>query len=750
MSIARPTSGLPPYHGYVISEREDPQETQSWIAIEPTARDSAPSTAHAEAPPSFTESRFDVILRRQRQRPPNGGLKQPLVPSSRFLNLSPTFEFAGWGSSTRLKLSTEDHATGEARLQDIRRGRVLGQWLGSAIPGNAVLGSVFYALPAVVVVSGVYSPIAFFLATMTPFVWRPIMEELATALPMSGAPYSYLLNTSRKTLALVGATLMVLDFASTSVVSAATASACITAEIPLSVSHHLPAAALALLILFAFAVISLSGLKESARIAAVLLLFHLLTMVVLAISACVRLGLNSGEEVVLGANWRMGNAGLGPRGVVRQLFDGFCLGMLGLTGLECKLSPYTGSLIALAHYLPGVPSYTPFFASAPSSSKQATTSTFSRVLRNLHYPAIVLTTGMMLLVLALVPLGELLTVNGGSSGNLLSLLANRAGGRWLRTLVVIDATVVLCGGVLTGILSACQLCEQLAKDRILPSMFFSTLPFTQAPYVSIILFTILCAAFYASGGMSTTVVSKMFSLVWLTLMGVFPLVLLLLRFNRGRLLQSGQTTTRTRLSTIFFALLITCVVFAGNVAIDVSTARYFAAYLFGVLLVFGATQNQVRMLRAVYWVYDQYPALHGRSRLGQRMVGLMGRLRQQPVCVLVKGDEINLLLHMIIYVRDNEETSCIKLVHFCGRGDEEDAVGDDQVPSELEANAKILDEAFPEITIDLIIVQDTFSSSSVGALAKRLEIPTALMFMRCPGPRFPASVAEMGVRIISR
>ncbi|KAJ7057401.1 hypothetical protein C8F01DRAFT_1256653 [Mycena amicta] len=371
---------------------------------------------------------------------------------------------------------------------------------------------------------------------------------------------------------------------------------------------------------------------------------------------------------------------------------------------------------------------------------------------------ILLNAGMMLLVLSLVPLADILGENG--NGNLLSLLGQRAGGRWLRTLVVVDATVVLCGGVLSGILSACQLFEQLARDRILPTVFLSTLPLTDAPHVSILAITLLNAAFYGSAAMSVSVVSKMFSLVWLTLMGVFPLALWLMRFNRGRMCtrvanrpaSTSNNNNTTHLSTIFLALVVTAVVFAGNVAIDVSTAGYFAAYLVGVLLVFGATQNQARMLRGVYWVYDQYPALHRFPQVGERMVRVMARLRRQPVCVLVKGDEINHLLHMILYVRDNEETSCVKLVHFCGRGDEEEAVGaGEQVPSELEANARILDEAFPEITIDLIIIQDTFTSTSVGALAQRLGIPPSLMFMSCPGPRFPwAVVAETGVRIISR
>ena len=61
----------------------------------------------------------------------------------------------------------------------------------------------------------------------------------------------------------------------------------------------------------------------------------------------------------------------------------------------------------------------------------------------------------------------------------------------------------------------------------------------------------------------------------------------------------------------------------------------------------------------------------------------------------------------------------------------------------------VLDEAFPEITVDLvrappsrvgpaadvvlqILVQGAFTPSNVAALGHRLGIPTTLMFMSCP------------------
>lgn len=151
-----------------------------------------------------------MILRRQRTRLPYGeGVKSTAIPS-RFFHSPNTFEFSGWGTLSQIELEQPDLVKGEEDVQDARRAITLGQFTASALAGNAVLGSVFYALPAVVAVAGVLyeplriryflfpyslcfsSPISLFVSTLVMFLWRPIMEELASALPISGAPYTYL------------------------------------------------------------------------------------------------------------------------------------------------------------------------------------------------------------------------------------------------------------------------------------------------------------------------------------------------------------------------------------------------------------------------------------------------------------------------------------------------------------------------------------------------------------------------------
>ncbi|KAJ7794395.1 hypothetical protein B0H14DRAFT_2923289 [Mycena olivaceomarginata] len=542
-------------------------------------------------------------------------LKNTLATSSRFLNLSSDFEFAGWGTFSKLKLTGEDpQGRRRATLQHIRGAGLLRA-------GTRVLGSVFYALPAVVAVCGVYSPISLFAATLTP--------ELASALPISGAPILIHIERIPQVPSLSSARPCCFStFAATAVVSAATASSYLAGEVALPFPPFVGAA----LVLVIFALVSLTGLKESARIAFVVLAFHMATMTALGVASSVHWARTGNAQ--LRQNWRDGQP----------------------------------------------PSHAAIATAAPGH--------FPTVLRNLHLPTIVLNTLMIALVLATVPLEQVL---GGA--NVLSVLAQISAGPWLRKWIVVDAAVVLCGG--------------LAYDRVVPQVFLRVLPVSGAPYVSVLMFTGM------SGGASLAIVSKMFSLVWLTVMALFPLALLLLRFNRGRMPRARTGPD-------------------GVVSTSPPTSS-------ALLAVFAATQNQVQLLRAVYWAYDQYPC--GARRGGPRWWGVIARLKRAAF-ELIYNAQINHLLHMLLYVREeNEETSCVKVVHFC------DAESGCRLS--WRQMRRFVDEAFPEITIDLIIVQGLFSPSNVAALADRLKIPPSLMFMSCPGPRFTYPIAEFGARVIS-
>jgi len=154
--------------------------------------------------------------------------------------------------------------------------------------------------------------------------------------------------------------------------------------------------------------------------------------------------------------------------------------------------------------------------------------------------------------------------------------------------------------------------------------------------------------------------------------------------------------------------------------------------------------KKVQILLCILWILDHSMWMHNipfMQNLNRKLTGMVRHLRRQPVCLLVRTDELGVLFHKMLYVSKNEETSCVKLVHFYDE--------DHGIPSEMEANWKILDETFPEITVDLVLVRASFNPVNVAALGHQLSIPPSLMFISCPGPHFHYSAAELGTRIIS-
>lgn len=129
----------------------EPDEPDIHIAINPPATSLTSKDAQGDdGPPSFESAQLDVIYRRVRKP----RIKSDYMPS-RFIHLPNAWEFSGWGELERLSFSEEEITTGDEEVKAIKSAKVLGQFTASALAGNAVLGSVFYALPQVVAVGGI-------------------------------------------------------------------------------------------------------------------------------------------------------------------------------------------------------------------------------------------------------------------------------------------------------------------------------------------------------------------------------------------------------------------------------------------------------------------------------------------------------------------------------------------------------------------------------------------------------------------
>lgn len=253
------------------------------------------------------------------------------------------WDFAGWGKMSMLELSRSERD--EAAEAIARRPRaLLGQWRTASLCGNALTGSVFYSLPAVLAASSILTPIGLFLAIALLWPFRPIMCELASAMSYGDAgSYSYFLNTTTKTtFALLAAAFVMLDAVATGAVSAGTAASYISAQakengsISASLRAFLDGPAITIILLVGIASIALLGTRGSGTVALVMIVFHLITMTALIVAGIVAWAQHGNATLV--SNWSDARQVLtSGKGYARAVFDSFCVSFIGLTGIETSV-----------------------------------------------------------------------------------------------------------------------------------------------------------------------------------------------------------------------------------------------------------------------------------------------------------------------------------------------------------------------------------------------------------------------------
>ncbi|PWN41241.1 hypothetical protein IE81DRAFT_324733 [Ceraceosorus guamensis] len=635
---------------------------------------------------------------------------------------SSDWEFAGWGSMSMLVFNQTE--LDSAKHKVLRRPvAMLGQWRAFALAGNAVTGSAFYSLPAVLAVSGALSPIGMALAALLLWPFRPILVELASALGGSDAGnFTYLTNsTSGATLfPLLAAAFNLLDALATGAVSAATAASYISAETAstTTTTTHVDMKLISVLLILATSIICLMGIKDSSKVALGMISLHLVTMLILIIAGLIswiRMG-----NVQLRSNWvdffhgdavstvsrrtLTRRSSGSEKSAVRIVFDATCLAFVGLTGVETT------------------PAYV-------ASVKRGS---FEKALRNLHIS--ILTEPMLaLLIVAVMPLSSSI-----GTPNILASLAQNSTGAWLRYLVLTDACIVLSGGIITGVVALCGTVEALVSSKVLPGFLSWTLPRTATMANAVLLFAALTMCMCATARFDLTVLSGVFSMVFLCVLTCFPISLLCILHSRRTLPRERKAS----MLVIVTSLCIGLVAIAGNAALAPVTLAQMVAYTAVILFVLLALHYRIALVKMFLWTIAQEWTLWNRSsrirknakskdglnRSSAWRKSIMEWIRKNRSDVVVyftKTDEISTLVRVLSYIHEHEPAcSRVILVHCFDRVL--------HIPSELEANSQLVDESFPTITVDLIFVQAEFTPIVVQALSDRLGMPTSRMFISCP------------------
>ncbi len=606
------------------------------------------------------------------------------------------FDFAGWGTAERiddLELMPTD-----ARAIEQPHKNSLGVWASTALCGNDITSSCLYVAALAAAHAGPLAPVALVMVAGTLYLFRSIYAEVCSALPLNGGTYTLLLNTTGKKVAAGTAVLTILSYVATAVISAGEA---------MHYAHNLwgglPIFWATMGLLGLFAVLNILGITESAVVAVVIFFVHLGTLTLL----CVSCGMAFARDPSLFlANWS-GLERLDFEGFVRALFFGFAAAMLGISGFESSAN-------FIEEQRPGV---------------------FPKTLRNMWLAVTVFNPLISLLSLAMLPMVALQAL----PEDLLAQMGNRSAGAWLGLLVSVDAVLVLSGAVLTSFVGVTGLMRRMALDRCLPQFLLRENRRRKTSHWIILLFFSICCAILAVTKGNVTILAGVYTISFLSVMACFALGNMILKVKRARL----PRQFRASWPAVLVGFVAVAIGLLGNVLLNPQGVGVFLTYasVFGAALLLMFLRIQLLKLLLIF-IRTVIERLRVASNWMQNVVGgKIAEILGYPVIYFTRGDNIVLLNRCALYVMENEQTNCLKVVHVYS--------DDLPTPPQLAQHLHVIDRLYPDLRIDFVAVKGKFGPEFIDRLSRRLRVPKNYMFIGTPGDRFPHRIEELGgVRVI--
>ncbi|KAI9912432.1 hypothetical protein PsorP6_006744 [Peronosclerospora sorghi] len=671
----------------------------------------------------------------------------PSPPSSHLLNFpfgraSTLLSWISPSEGETRRIQVPVHALQASRDRLDASKHQLSQWPSTAICGNDILASILYSSGIVASKAGKVAPVAQLVVALVLYLFRSIYEEAVTAIPLNGGSYNVLLNTTSKRTAAIAAALGIISYLATGVVSGTSALHYLNTQVHVQVVPGTVA------LLFLFALLSITGIAESATVALVIFLLHVATLTLLSGFALYYVVHHSG---IFWANMHTKFPDVNVAGDVVQgtvltgLFFGYSSAMLGITGFETSAQ-------FVEEQAPGV---------------------FRQTLRNMWWFATIYNLVLSSLSLAVLPLEG----SGGiyaSKDVVLARMARVVAGPWLESWVSLDAFVVLAGGVLTSYVGITGLVRRLAFDRVVPAFLTHTNKWRGTNHAIILLFFALQASFVILLHADASILAGVFTFAFLGVMALFAFGCMLLKLKR----EDIPRDVHAPWWSCIVGLLMVLVGLLGNLMGDAAIFTYFALYFVVFVSAMFLMLDRVFILRLLLsilqHVLPSHGAQHGNaltSRLGARTGAKGGRtiasvlqeIHLPPIVFFLKHPHLSVLNKAILYVRTNEQTHNLLVVHVSQDANlDDDRAADvteadvarrqrerDQVQA-MQTMVQLFDRTYPKLKIDFVhVCGASFGTPLVHWLSGELNVSPNMMFIRQPSTKHIHQVSAQGVRIIT-
>lgn len=572
----------------------------------------------------------------------------------------------------------------------------LNELQSTAICGNDISSSCLYVSALTIVYAGQYAWISLIIVALVLFLFRKIYGEVVGALPLNGGAYNVLLNTTSKRLASFAACLTILSYMATAVISASEAMYYLHYLV-----HSLPVIIATIVLLGIFMTLAIIGITESAIVAVIIFITHLVALSLLVIISCWFL-FNNGWNVFR-ANWHQP---ISSGNLTTALFLGFSAAMLGISGFESSAN-------FVEEQKPGV---------------------FPKTLRNMWAVVSFFNPVIALLALCIIPIVDI----KNHEEFLLSFMGKSIGGEWLGWLISVDAVLVLSGAVLTSYVGVTGLAERITLDRIFPNFFLKKNK-RGVNYRIVIGFFILCVSILIETRGNFANLAGVYTFSFLAVMTLFGAGNLLLKVKRKKLPRPERAT----IFSVVIAVALVIAAFFGNMRLNRHSFNVFIDYLIPAIAFTLIMLNRARLIKLliylIEYLYNPFRKLVIHSN--KSLQAALRKINSHELVFFTKGDKVAILNRVMMYVEDNETTKRLKIVHICKSNQNNNEA--------LKKDIEVLDRAYPDINIEFLEIDGVFGPAIIDELSKKWNIPKNFMFIGSPGDKFPYHISELGgVRLI--
>ncbi|WP_440120198.1 APC family permease [Tenacibaculum sp. Ill] len=572
----------------------------------------------------------------------------------------------------------------------------------TAICGNDISSSVLYVSALAIAFAGQYAWITLLIVSVVLFLFRKIYGEVVGAMPLNGGAYNALLNTTSKLMASFAATLTILSYMATAVISANEA---------IHYLHHLipsmPIIISTVGLLLFFALLTIGGITESAKVAVGIFLFHLLSLVVLALFIIIYLSQNGID--ILFSNWGHQS----ENSIWYAIFFGFAASMLGVSGFE----------------------------SSANFVEEQQKGVFPKTLKNMWVIVSIINPLMAVFALSLFAIPVLQSAD--YQNTLLVQMGEYVGGDWVAAVIAIDAFLVLSGAVLTSFVGVTGLLERMTLDRIMPQFFLKKNK-RGSSYRIIILFFILAVSVLLITNGNVGLLAGVYTISFLSVMALFAIGNILLKIRRNQLPRPEKATW----ASVLLAIIAVLCALAGNILMEPKDGlpsntsvflNYFIPTIIFIIIMLNRTVLLKLVLQIIYAIFNPLRRLV--SSMDRKITKTINKINDQEFVFFTKGDNIATLNKVMLYIIKNEHTKKIKIVLALDEGD--------TIPENLPNEITFLDREYPKIKVNFQVVQGKFSPELIKELSEKWNIPINFMFIGAPSNKFPYKVEELGgVRLI--